>query len=73
MADKPNEIEVKGHKHHLYDHVFYSESEMSKRALDFYKEMNQRRSLREFSNREVAKSIITTIIQTASTSPSGAH
>ncbi|GAA5221355.1 nitroreductase family protein [Membranihabitans marinus] len=46
---------------------------MSKRALDFYQEMNQRRSLREFSNREVAKSIISSIIQTASTSPSGAH
>ncbi|MBU0696769.1 MAG: nitroreductase family protein [Bacteroidetes bacterium] len=35
--------------------------------------MNQRRSIREFSEKPVSKEVIENIIKTASTSPSGAH
>jgi len=49
------------------------ESEMIKRSKAFYKEMDKRRSVREFSKRDVAQEIIENIIMTASSAPSGAH
>ncbi len=51
----------------------YSEDEMRQRVSDYYAYMEQRRSLREFSDRPVPKSVIEEIIMTASTAPSGAH
>jgi len=42
-------------------------------AQDFYSLMNQRRSVREFSERWVDEKIIEAIIKTAGTAPSGAH
>ena len=49
------------------------ESEMIKRSKAFYKEMDKRRSVREFSKKDVAQEIIENIIMTASSAPSGAH
>lgn len=43
------------------------------RADQFYEYMNQRRSVRHFSDRPVPRKIIEYLIQTASTAPSGAH
>lgn len=42
-------------------------------AADFYKLMNQRRSVRHFSDKPVDRCIIDDVIRTASTAPSGAH
>ncbi len=42
-------------------------------SISFYQNMNQRRSVREFSDRMVDQSVIENIIRTASTAPSGAH
>ena len=42
-------------------------------ASNFYTQMEERRSVREFSNMPVSQEIIEKIIQTASTAPSGAH
>ncbi len=39
----------------------------------FYNLMEQRRSVREFSDRDVPESIINNILKTAGTAPSGAH
>lgn len=39
----------------------------------FYNLLNQRRSIREFSDKPIADEIIKNIIKTASTAPSGAH
>jgi len=50
-----------------------SEDEMLKRSTDFFTEMNQRRSVRHFSDKNVNKEIIENIIKTASTAPSGAN
>ena len=51
----------------------FSEDEMLSRAHDFYADMNRRRSVREFSGREVPREIVETAILTAGTAPSGAH
>jgi iodotyrosine deiodinase len=50
-----------------------AESEQLRRAKDFYKNLNQRRSVREFSDRNVPIELIETAILTAGTAPSGAH
>jgi len=47
--------------------------EMQQQAKAFYELMNERRSLRHFSDQAVPKEIIENIIMTASTAPSGAH
>ena len=51
----------------------FTEEEMIQRARDFYEYSDQRRSLREFSDKPVPMEVIENIIRTASTAPSGAH
>lgn len=46
---------------------------MNERAESFYKVMDQRRTTRHFSKREVSRELIETAVKTASTAPSGAH
>jgi len=47
--------------------------DQTRRASDFYDEMNRRRSVRFFSDEPVPRDLIERAIQTASTAPSGAH
>lgn len=56
-----------------YTHETYSTQEMLKRARDFYVFMDKRRTVRDFSDREIPDDVIENIIMTASTAPSGAH
>ncbi len=56
-----------------YAKPFFSATEMNEKAESFFEFMNQRRTIREFSNRPVPESVIENIIKTASTAPSGAH
>jgi len=58
---------------HLYDHQRLPEETMTQRALAFFEEMNQRRSIRMFSPDTVPIELIELAVQTASTAPSGAH
>lgn len=51
----------------------YEPEEMIDRANAFYKLMDRRRSVREFSDRPVPREVIDQLIRTASTAPSGAH
>lgn len=51
----------------------YALPEMQARSEAFLAEMKRRRSVRFFSDRPVPRSLIETLIQTASTAPSGAH
>ncbi len=51
----------------------YPENESLARASAFYAEMNQRRSVRFFSDRPVPQALMETLLLTASTAPSGAH
>lgn len=56
-----------------YQQVNFPEEEMIQRAESFYNYMDKRRSVRDFSSRDVPESVINNIIKTASTAPSGAH
>lgn len=50
-----------------------SEQEMISKSLNFYRYLNKRRSIREFSSRSFSREIIENIIRTAATGPSGAN
>ncbi len=57
----------------LSDYCIYPEAEMKKRALDFYAEMRRRRTVRNFSDQPVDRSIIENCLRAAGTAPSGAN
>ena len=50
-----------------------SEAEQIKRAEEFYENLNNRRTVRDFSEKQVPFEIIEKAIQTAGTAPSGAN
>ncbi len=56
-----------------YHQPAVSSGEMEKRVDDFYNVLNQRRSIRHFSEKPVDQAIIEQLILTAGTAPSGAH
>jgi iodotyrosine deiodinase len=56
-----------------YQYHPYPPAEMLQRAEAFYREMNTRRSIRQYSTQNVPEKLISTLILTASTAPSGAH
>ena len=56
-----------------FERETYSNEEMLKRSSDFYKWADTRRSVRDFSSKEVPKEVMENILKTASTAPSGAH
>ena len=47
--------------------------EMQRRVAEFYKSVDRRRTVREFSDRPVPRKIIETALQAANTAPSGAN
>ncbi len=56
-----------------YQALQFSETEMLQRSNDFYELLNKRRTVREFSDKPVAKELIENVVMAASTAPSGAH
>jgi iodotyrosine deiodinase len=56
-----------------YNAVQRTESEALEVSETYYRFMDRRRSLRDFSDKPVDRKIIENIIKTASTAPSGAH
>lgn len=56
-----------------YQHLQFSETEMQQRSRDFYHFLNQRRTVRDFSDKPVPLEIIESVVLAASTAPSGAH
>ena len=56
-----------------YEGTTYPDSEMLDRSHQFYNWMDQRRSVRDYSEKPVPKEIIEHIVMSASTAPSGAH
>jgi len=63
---------IDGNPHILYEQSIVVDN-IEKKAEDFYKFMDTRRSVRDFSDKPVPQSVIENIIKTASTAPSGAH
>ena len=57
----------------LRDYKRYSVKEMINKSEEFYNNVKTRRSVRDFSDRPVAKEIIDNCIRAAGTSPSGAN
>jgi iodotyrosine deiodinase len=51
----------------------YPPEEMQRRVSSFYKSVDRRRTVREFSDRHVPREIIETALQAANTAPSGAN
>ena len=51
----------------------YAPDEMLQRARTFAAEMQRRRTVRQFSDRPVAREVIEACLETAGTAPSGAH
>lgn len=64
---------IDGYKHKLYEYASLSEEELLKNSTEFYKHLNKRRSVRDFSDKAVSKDVIENLIKSASTAPSGAH
>jgi hypothetical protein len=53
--------------------VHFSSEELIEKSKKYFQEINKRRSVRDFSNRDVPKEVIKNIIKTAGSAPSGAH
>lgn len=64
---------ISGHDHIRYERPQISEQEMLEKSRDFFHQMDQRRTVREFDTRPVALEVMENIIKSASTAPSGAH
>lgn len=56
-----------------YSREMYSDDEMLRRSEAFYNWSDERRSVRDFSDKPVPKEVMENILMTASTAPSGAH
>jgi len=57
----------------LRDYREYSVDEMRERVLEFYENIDRRRTVREFSDKAVPRDIIETALKAAGTAPSGAN
>ena len=64
---------INGHPFISYNPQTYPPSVVLQRSQDFYFWLNQRRSVREFSDKPIPKEVICNLISAASTAPSGAH
>ena len=64
---------INGHRHINYYHRMEKEDAIVQNSIDFYKRMDERRSIRVFSDQQIPKIIIDNLIRTAATAPSGAH
>lgn len=71
--NNPNIKNINGHPHIQYEHLEFSEDISLQKSVDFYNNLNRRRSVREFSDKWVSKEIIENLILAAGTAPSGAH
>lgn len=64
---------INGHRFVSYTHPTYDEQTTIERSKAFYLWMNERRTVRDFSDREVPQAVIENIVLAAGTAPSGAH
>ena len=64
---------INGFPHIHFNHESFDENEMIERSQSYFEWMNQRRTIRDISNRPVPKQVIEKLVMTASSAPSGAH
>ncbi|MEO5947728.1 MAG: nitroreductase family protein [Chitinophagaceae bacterium] len=64
---------IDGYPFVSYAKETFSSPAMIQKSDEFYKWLDKRRTIRDFSNKPVPKEVIANIILSASTAPSGAH
>ena len=69
----PDKKIIEDYPYVRYSKAILSEEEMLERSQFFHEAMDNRRSVREFSDSPVSREVIENLIKTASTAPSGAH
>lgn len=67
------EKSIDGFQHVKYTKATYPATEMLNRTIDFYHWMDERRTVRDISDRPVHRKVIENIVLAAGTAPSGAH
>ena len=65
--------QINGFPHKRYSRQRFEQPEMLKRSRDFYQWMDQRRTVRDISDKPVSKAVVEQLLMTASSAPSGAH
>lgn len=70
MDDKK---QINGYPHIRFQGVNFTPEESLKRSIEYYQWINQRRTVRDISNRPVSRQLIDQLLMTASSAPSGAH
>jgi nitroreductase len=65
--------QINGFPHKRYSRQRFEQPEMLKRSQDFYQWMDQRRTVRDISDKPVSKAVVEQLLMTASSAPSGAH
>ncbi len=71
--ETPQHKMINGYKHIAYHYDTLTPKELVEKSESFYHWLDQRRSVRDFSDTPVPKEVIENIIKAASTAPSGAH
>lgn len=66
-------INIDGFKHISYRITALSEEEVVTKSESYFYKLNERRSVRDYSDKWIPKKIIDNLIKSASTAPSGAH
>lgn len=66
-------VNINGHPHVSYSREIYDIKEVEKRSADFYQWLDERRTVRDISDKPVSKQVIDNLIMAGSTAPSGAH
>lgn len=64
---------IDGFEFEAYEREILSEDKVIDNSRTYFEFMDQRRSVRTFSDKPIPKEVIENIIKTASTAPSGAH
>ena len=70
---KPKVKEINGFEYMLYEKKTYDPVVALQHSREYYQWLDQRRTVRDFSNRPVPRELIENLILSASTAPSGAH
>lgn len=70
---KPLVKEINGFEYMLYEKKTYEPAVALQHSRDYYQWLDRRRTVRDFSDRQVPRELIENLILSASSAPSGAH
>lgn len=69
----PQQKTINGHVHIRYERETYESDQLKQRTEDYYHWSNTRRTVRDIADKAIERSVIESLIMSASTAPSGAH